>query len=111
MSSGSSPVASGASLKSKYQRLDGFLQIEILPYQGDPCTLMCLNIGTPKSSNFPFVPNGKLELLGVLRLNQTWVHHKVIIMVNILDFKRHLSRITGKKIRNFSGPIRPISMW
>ena len=28
-------------------------------------TLMCLNIGTPKTINFPFVPNGKLMILGV----------------------------------------------
>ena len=27
------------------------------------CTLMCLNIGTPKSINFPFVPNGNLMFL------------------------------------------------
>ena len=25
----------------------------------------CLNIGTPKNINFPFVPNGKLMILGV----------------------------------------------
>ena len=29
------------------------------------CTLKCLNIGTPKTINFPFVPNGKLIILGV----------------------------------------------
>ena len=28
-------------------------------------TLMCLSIGTPKTINFPFVPNGKLMVLGV----------------------------------------------
>ena len=28
-------------------------------------TLKCLNIGTPKTINFPFVPNGKLMILGV----------------------------------------------
>ena len=27
--------------------------------------LKCLNIGTPKTINFPFVPNGKLMILGV----------------------------------------------
>ena len=26
------------------------------------CTLKCLNIGTPKPINFPFVPNGKLMI-------------------------------------------------
>ena len=26
---------------------------------------MCLRIGTPKTINFPFVPNGKLNILGV----------------------------------------------
>ena len=28
-------------------------------------TLKCLNIGTPKTINFSFVPNGKLMILGV----------------------------------------------
>ena len=28
-------------------------------------TLKCLCIGTPKTINFPFVPNGKLIVLGV----------------------------------------------
>ena len=28
-------------------------------------TLKCLSIGTPKTVNFPFVPNGKLMVLGV----------------------------------------------
>ena len=28
-------------------------------------TIMCLSIGTPKIINFPFVPNGKLIILGV----------------------------------------------
>ena len=28
-------------------------------------TLKCLSIGTPKTVNFPFVPNGKLMVLDV----------------------------------------------
>ena len=28
-------------------------------------TLICLSIGIPKTINFPFVPNGKLIVLGV----------------------------------------------
>ena len=28
-------------------------------------TLICLNIGTPKTINFPFGTNGKLMVLGV----------------------------------------------
>ena len=28
-------------------------------------TLKCLSIGTPKTINFPFVPNGKLTVLSV----------------------------------------------
>ena len=31
----------------------------------EPLTLKCLNIGTPTTINFPFVPNGKLMVLGV----------------------------------------------
>ena len=30
-----------------------------------PCTIKCLSIGTPKTINFPFVPNGKLMVLDV----------------------------------------------
>ena len=29
------------------------------------CTIKCLSIGTPKTINFPFVPNGKLMVLDV----------------------------------------------
>ena len=32
---------------------------------GKVCTLICLSIGTLKTSNFPYVPNGKLMILGV----------------------------------------------
>ena len=32
------------------------------------CTLKCLNIGTPKTINFPFVPNGKLMVFGRLNI-------------------------------------------
>ena len=37
-------------------------------YGGTVCgfhTRPCLSIGTPKTINFPFVPNGKLMVLGV----------------------------------------------
>ena len=43
-----------------------------LPYQHinqyaitGQCTLKCLSIGTLKTIDFPFVPNGKLMVLGV----------------------------------------------
>ena len=36
---------------------------------------MCLNIGTPKILNFPFVPNGKLIILGVPILKHFTVYH------------------------------------
>ena len=35
----------------------------LLSYQGS--TLKCLSIGTPTTINFPFIPNGKLMVLGV----------------------------------------------
>ena len=37
-------------------------------------TLMCLSIGTPKILNFPFVPNGKLSILGVPILKHITVY-------------------------------------
>ena len=33
--------------------------------EGFKGTLKCLSIGTPKIINFPFVPNGKLMVLGI----------------------------------------------
>ena len=35
---------------------------ESLPVKVYSCTLKCLNIGTPKVINFPFVSNGKLMI-------------------------------------------------
>ena len=35
-------------------------------YKGQSITLKCLSIGTPNMTTFPFVPNGKWWLLGVL---------------------------------------------
>ena len=52
-----------------------------------PYTLKCLSIGTPKTINFPFVPNGKLMVLGVpifehiiirLRCTQILGHIKIM---------------------------------
>ena len=34
-------------------------------FLADKNTLKCLSIGTPNTINFPFVPNGKLMVLGV----------------------------------------------
>ena len=51
------------------------------------CTMKCLSIGTPKTINFPFVPNGKLMVLGVpifehiiirLKCTQILGHIKII---------------------------------
>ena len=51
-----------------------YLQIQLLSFlalEGLRCvkknitTLKCLSIGTPKTINFPFVPNGKLMVLDV----------------------------------------------
>ena len=36
---------------------------------------MYLNIGTPETMNFPFVPNGKLKILGVPILKHFKVFH------------------------------------
>ena len=36
-------------------------------------TLKCLNIGTPKNNNFPFVPNGKFMVLSVPRFKHVRV--------------------------------------
>ena len=40
-----------------------FIHITVL--YSKSCTLMCLSIGTLKTINFPFVPNGKLMVLSV----------------------------------------------
>ena len=48
----------------------------------DDCTLMRLNIGTPKTINFPFVPNGKLIVFGCLMNVNT-------NLVGKMEFFRH----------------------
>ena len=40
-------------------------------------TLKCLSIGTPKTSNFPFDPNGKLI---IFRCPKIWPHYSPVIM-------------------------------
>ena len=40
--------------------LKGLFHMEMT---AEPYTLKCLNIGTPKTINFPFVPNGKLIII------------------------------------------------
>ena len=45
-------------------------------------TLMCLNIGIPKTINFPFVPNGKIMVLGVpidkpIRVDSNCIHYSM----------------------------------
>ena len=40
-------------------------------------TVMCLSIGTPKTINFPFVPNFKLI---ILKCPKIWAHCSLIIM-------------------------------
>ena len=58
-----------------------------LPWMHDDITLKFLSIGTPKTINFPFVPNWKLMVLGVqifehivIRLLCAWIlgHLKII---------------------------------
>ena len=53
-------------------------------------TLKCLNIGTPKTINFPFVPNGKLIFLGVP------IFEQIIIRLYFAQILGHL------KIINFT---------
>ena len=52
-------------------------------------TLKCLNIGTPKTIYFPFVPNGKLIIFSCPKI---WAHYSLIIM---------FSNIGTSKIINF----------
>ena len=40
-------------------------------------TVMCLSIGTPKTINFPFVPNGKLI---IFRCPKIKAHYSLIMM-------------------------------
>ena len=53
-------------------------------------TLKCLNIGTPKTINFPFAPNGKLIFLGVP------IFEQIIIRLYFAQILGHL------KIINFT---------
>ena len=50
-------------------------------------TLKCLSIGTPKTINFPFVPNGKLMFLGVPVLKHFRVGQDSIVCFQIPYFK------------------------
>ena len=48
---------------------------------------MCLSIGTPKTINFPFVPNGKLI---VFRCPEMWAHYSLIIIcLNIESLRNY----------------------
>ena len=49
--------------KAQYQQLFSNAVNILLLFMSD--ALKCLNIGTPKTINFPFVPNGKLMILSV----------------------------------------------
>ena len=49
---------------------------------------MCLNIGTPKTINFPFVPNGKFMVLGVPILK-----HKRVILQTVLNSDWYIPKI------------------
>ena len=50
-------------------------------------TLKCLNIGTPKTINFPFVPNGKLMIFSVP------VFEHIIIRLHCAQTLGHLNII------------------
>ena len=41
-------------------------------------TVMSLSIGTPKTFNFPFVPNVKLIILGVPKFGHTTAYYNVL---------------------------------
>ena len=51
-------------------------------------TLKCLSIGTPNTTIFPFVPNGKWWLLGVP------ITEHIIITVKILNIGTYMSEQT-----------------
>ena len=50
-------------------------------------TLKCLNIGTPKTFNFPFVPKGKLMVLGVP------IFENIVIRLYCAQILRHIKTI------------------
>ena len=50
-------------------------------------TVMCRSVGTPKSNNFPFVPNVKVI---IFRCPKIWAHFSLIVMCsNIGTPKNH----------------------
>ena len=65
---------------------------------------MCLNIGTPKLINFPFVPDGKLI---IFRCPKIWAHYSLIIMwSNIGTHKNyHFPVGTNRKVVGLGVPI------
>ena len=50
---------------------------------------MCLNTGTPKTINFPFVPNGKLMVLGV----PIFKHFRVFKMYRYTHFSAIFTKV------------------
>ena len=63
-------------------------------------TLKCLSIGAPETINFPFVPNGKLMVLGI----QIFKH--IIIKLKCAQILGHI------KINNFTfGKMENILFW
>ena len=46
-------------------------------FWGLQITVMCLSIGTPKTINFPFVPNVKLI---IFRCPKGWAYYSLIII-------------------------------
>ena len=52
-------------------------------------TVMCSNIGTPKTINFPFGTNGKLMVLGVPILKHFRVTAEGIFLGNNLHYMSH----------------------
>ena len=60
-------------------------------------TLICLNIGTAKTSNFPFGTNGKLIVLGVLILKPHGVAYNKPPHVDLIFEQTFLIRLFGLK--------------
>ena len=80
-----------------------FINILSIYIHGSIYTLLCLSIGTPKTINFPFVPNGKLVVLGV----RIFKHIRVIIICLIMfpkpsEHSHQKKTVSGLTCPNFA---------
>ena len=68
---------------------------------------MCFSIGTPKIINFPFVPNGKLIILGVPQFRHITVSgtNGKLIILGVPKFRHITESETNGKLITLGVPV------